>query len=306
MVASVSTWEGLYAEKQGLAQNGPAHLRAHYAAEVRVMSPTIAALRGDVGMPPPVTTNAVIPGDTDPPGVDPVIGKPRSSKSPSKTPPSDEPAATDDSQGHVVGQIRATDPSQYDKYINEACEYYGRLYGVKLDPNLVKAHIWQESKGDPRALSQDGQLSRGLMQVSNSAGVPTATILSRVVNPDGSVDPNIGPGGGNQYDPRTSIFTGVKYEALAMSGKMGEMLEKSGMPRTELGVFPDRPLTQVEAMRAYQGGPGVLANPTEASRIYGEQLTGLQAQFAAGKAPSDEGYTNPRGGVREPRYGTLV
>jgi hypothetical protein len=305
MVAFVPTWENLYAEKQGLAQNGPEQLRAHYAAEVKVMTPTMMLLRGDVGTTPPLPVEAQVdPQTVETP--DGVAGRPKPTKGSPKTPAGYEPVSGDDTQGHVVGHIVATDPGKYDQFINEACEFYGGLYGVKIDPDLVKAHIWQESKGDPFALSQDGQLSRGLMQVSNSSGVPTATIIGQVVTPDGSPDPKIGVGGGNQYDPRTSIFTGVKYMALAMSGKMGEMLEKSGLPPSELGNFPNRPLTQLEAMRAYQGGPGVLTNPTDASRVYGEQLTGLQAQFAAGKAPSDLGYINPRSGAREPSYGTLV
>ena len=298
---SAPTWQSLYQDWTAQAASG-APDAAVYSERLKVIEPTLKALgiTGADGAPPTISVKAESPSGT---GAGNTLF-PNGSSGKSYAPP-DSPAPVSDAQGHTQGHIVATDPSTYDKYINEACDYYGKLYGVKLDPNLVKAHIWQESKGDPLALSQDGQLSRGLMQVSNSAGVPTASILSQIRNPDGTIDTNIPAGGGNQYDPRTSIFTGVKYDALAMSGKMPEMLSKSGLSPTELGTFPNQPISQTDAMRAYQGGPGVLTNPTPASQTYALQLTGLQQQFAEGKAPSDPGYTNPAGG-REPKYGDIV
>jgi hypothetical protein len=297
------SWHDVYAEKQDLALTSPTpKLRAHFAEEVRVMAPTIAAMNGGYKVPPALT--AV--GAKAPVAVQPAPIDWGSAAVPSDVHP--VPVAVDDSNGHTSGHIVATNPSKYDQLINEACDYYGRTYGVKLDPNVIKAHIWQESKGDPLALSRDGQNSRGLMQVSNSTGVPTAAIIAKIKLPDGSVDANIPIGGGDQYDPRTSIFTGVKYEALAISGQVTKSLEASGIPGSELGTFPDRRLTQVEALRAYQGGPGVLRSSTPASEIYGKQLEGLSSQFAAGKAPSDPGYTNPAGGPGwiEPSYGAVV
>src|SRR5438105_2491615 len=219
-------WLGEYQYRDNLSQSAtdPA-LREHYRQEMLVMQPTLTALGVDVKNPsgPVVDLQSPPPGPppTTPPGPPPTTGPPSPDyPPPTQTPenkPPVSPTQVDDSQGHTVGHIEATDPSKYDEFIKEACDYYGNLYHIKIDPNLIKAHIWQESKGDPFALSQDGQLSRGLMQVSNSPSVPTADILSRIKNPDGSDDPNIPLGGGNQYDPRTSIFTGVKYDALAMS-----------------------------------------------------------------------------------------
>lgn len=292
------SWNGVAQRLDHLSKNAEtAELRAHYRAELLVAQPTFVAMGIDVAGLPPLVVAAV------PEGPPPIVTN-NAYVPAQKTVYT--PSSGDDSRGHVAGNLLATDPAKYDQYIQEACDYYGKVYGITIDPNLIKAHIWQESKGDPFALSQDGQLSRGLMQVSNSTGVPTAAILASITNPDGSKDPNIPAGGGDQYDPRTSIFTGVKYVALAMSGQMGDALTKSGLPPSELGNFPPRPLTQVEATRAYQGGPGVLANPTPASITYGEQLTGLALQFASGKAPSDPGYINPRTGRADPPYGTIV
>lgn len=296
-------WVDFVQNRQALAAANPA-LKAHFDQEIAVARPTLTVLgvNPDQGAPP-------VPADQ--------------THSANKTPPTNASVKAVDTtsalhpqpgslasqgQGHISGQLIATDPNKYDKLIREACDHYGELYGVTLDPNMVKAHIWQEAKGDRLAMGSDGQNSRGLMQVANSADRPTASVLAAIRNPDGSVDRNIPKGGGDQFDARTSIFTGVKYDALAMSGKMGDMLELSGMSRTELGTFPDRRLSQRDAMRAYQGGPGVLTQPTGASEIYAQQLTGLTAQFAANKAPSDPGYTNPGGGPgwREPRYGQIV
>jgi hypothetical protein len=117
------------------------------------------------------------------------------------TPPPSGSAPTGQGGGHMIGQIQATNPSKYDKQINDAIQKYGG--GQKIDPNIIKGMIWQESKGDPMAAgSLDAQGSKGLMQV-------TADNVKQY-------------GFGNQNDPAQSIGLGVKMYADALKHNNGD------------------------------------------------------------------------------------
>jgi hypothetical protein len=110
-------------------------------------------------------------------------------------------------QGHPLGKIVVTDPAKYDKQIAAAIQKYGQ--GQKVDPNIIKGMIWQESKGDPLAVgSLDAQGSKGLMQV-------TAENAKKY-------------GFGDQMDPAQSIGLGVKMYAEALKHNGGDVAKALG------------------------------------------------------------------------------
>lgn len=82
-----------------------------------------------------------------------------------------------------------------DAYVSEAAQLYG------VDPVLVRAVAWQESRFSPAALSPKGAI--GLMQLmpATAAGL--------------GVDP---------YDPRGNIFGGVAYLALLLQRFDGDIV----------------------------------------------------------------------------------
>lgn len=79
--------------------------------------------------------------------------------------------------------------------IREAAQRYG------IDPALVRAMIWVESRYDPYAVSPRG--ARGLMQLT-----PTT---ARSV------------GVANAFDPRQNVFGGVKYLSLLLKEHDGDL-----------------------------------------------------------------------------------
>lgn len=89
-------------------------------------------------------------------------------------------------------KLSAKDTTQYDSLITK----YAKQSGV--DPNLVKAVIWQESKFDKNAKSGAG--AKGLMQM-----IPTTAKAMGVTDP---------------FDPEQSIRGGTKY--------LKQMLDESG------------------------------------------------------------------------------
>lgn len=102
----------------------------------------------------------------------------------------------------MIGSIVCTNPSKYDQIISNAISQYGE--GEKIDPNIIKGMIFQESKGDPLAVgSLDAQGSKGLLQV-------TADNATQY-------------GFGNQFDPVQSISLGVKMLADALKHNNGDI-----------------------------------------------------------------------------------
>lgn len=92
-------------------------------------------------------------------------------------------------------------PSEIEPHIQGAAQQYG------LDPNLLKAIIWQESRGQSNAVSHKG--ARGYMQLmpdtAREMGVTDIT------------------------DPRQNIFGGAKY--------FRQMLDRFGDPALALAAY---------------------------------------------------------------------
>lgn len=62
---------------------------------------------------------------------------------------------------------------RWDPLIAAAAAKWSRSFRVSVPPALVKAIVWQESRGNPLAVrtERDGELSRGLMQVKHSTAL---------------------------------------------------------------------------------------------------------------------------------------
>ena len=85
----------------------------------------------------------------------------------------------------------------YDSYIVEV----GRTYDV--DPRLISAVIWRESRFDPAAVGEAGEV--GLMQVTEAAGLEWAEDTGRL--PFSKYD---------LFDPEVNIEAGTWYLARAI------------------------------------------------------------------------------------------
>ena len=125
---SAPTWQSLYQDWTAQAASG-APDAAVYSERLKVIEPTLKALgiTGADGAPPTISVKAESPSGT---GAGNTLF-PNGSSGKSYAPP-DSPAPVSDAQGHTQGHIVATDPSTYDKYINEACDYYDKKWSPKL------------------------------------------------------------------------------------------------------------------------------------------------------------------------------
>ncbi len=95
-----------------------------------------------------------------------------------------------------ISKINSLD--RFDGIINQAALKHG------VDPKLIKAVIWQESAGNPRAVSSKG--AKGLMQLMDG----TAKML----------------GVSDIFDIKQNIFGGVKYLAILLK-KFGGDIKKA-------------------------------------------------------------------------------
>lgn len=140
------------------------------------------------------------PAGSTPIGSTPGASTPAGSTAAGSTPVGSTPAGASGA-GHPLGQIVVTSPNKYEAEIQAAIDAAEKQYGVKIDPNIVKGMIFQESKGDPLAVgSLDAQGSKGLLQVTAANA-----------------------GGTNQFIPANSINRGVQMFAEALKNNGGDL-----------------------------------------------------------------------------------
>jgi hypothetical protein len=165
--------------------------------------------------------------------------------------------------GDTQGNITPENIDQnYGSTIQQDVDKYNSQYGTNLTKSFVEGIIYQESKGDPKAESQDGQDSKGLMQMSTASGFDIADMLSP---------------GGNQYDPSTSIDSGVHL--LAIMDQSGNVNDPAvgGFYGQFQGAAGDLDLLASK----FQGGPH-----TTAVNAYGNKISQWTQDFENRQQPS--------------------
>jgi soluble lytic murein transglycosylase-like protein len=147
------------------------------------------------------------------------------------------------SQAHEARwQMRPTSGNlqKYEPAINKAAQMY------RIDPGLVRSVMRAESRGDPRAVSEDGAI--GLMQIMPG----TASLLARQLSADFKQTVTKDMVLNNSY---WNIMAGTKY--------LSQQLTRFGSPE--------------QAVRAYHMGPEALSRgkkPGPKNRAYVEEVMG--------------------------------
>ena len=115
-------------------------------------------------------------------------------------------------------------------------------WGPVVDPDVVRAIIWQESRGDPNAvrLERTGQVARGLMQVTEPA----------------ARDVGFAGGGEVLLNPSLNIMYGTMY--------LYKQFE-------DFGGTPAWPQSAYDAIAAYNAGPTTVRKWKERQEPYANQ-----------------------------------
>lgn len=109
-------------------------------------------------------------------------------------------------------------PSDVSSLIEQVAPQYG------LDPNLIKAQCWQESRGNPNAVSPAG--AKGLMQLM------PATFAGMGYDPAQILDPEVNMNAGCRYmAEQVKRFNGdISLALAAYNAGAGNVIKYGGIP----------------------------------------------------------------------------